>query len=165
MPSTSWAGIPPRRLAPSSGTRPLLLSQSRASRSRRTPTPLLPPVFPTARRDDKCEFAVANLGATAAVNMAQHPDKRSWAAAVKALNGGQGVDLVVDFLGGPYIESNLDVLAIDGSIVQLGWLGGPITEGSVNIGCIMTKRARVQGSQLRSRDLEYQVKVKEIFVE
>ena len=124
-----------------------------------------PKVFATARKDDKCKFAVTKLGATATVNLAQHPDKRSWAGAVKALNGGEGVDLVVDFLGGPYIESNLDVLAIDGSIVQLGWLGGPITEGSVNIACIMTKRARVQGSQLRSRDLEYQVKVAELFVE
>ncbi len=97
--------------------------------------------------------------------MDQHPDKRTWVGEVKALNGGQGVDLVIDFLGGPYFESNLDVLALDGRIVQLGWLAGPVTEGSVNIAGFMTKRARVQGSQLRSRSLDYQAKLRDLFVE
>lgn len=97
--------------------------------------------------------------------MGRHADKHAWAAEVKARNGGQGVDLVIDFLGGPYLESNLDVLALDGRIVQLGWLAGPVTEGSANIAGFMTKRARVQGSQLRSRDLDYQAKLRDAFVE
>jgi NADPH:quinone reductase-like Zn-dependent oxidoreductase len=124
-----------------------------------------PKVFATARQQTKCDFIVGELGATAAVNMTSHPDKRSWAAEVKRLNGGAGVDLVVDFLGGPYLEANLDVLALDGRVVQLGWLDGPIAPAPVNIAGFLTKRARVQGSQLRSRDLGYQVKLRDFFVE
>lgn len=127
------------------------------------PSAPAPKVFATARKQDKCDFTVNTLGATAAVNISQHPDKHSWAGEIKAKNGGQGVDLVIDFLGGPYLQSNLDVLAVDGSIVQLGWLDGPVSQGSVNIAGFLTKRARVQGSQLRSRSLEYQIKLRDFF--
>ncbi|KAJ2998450.1 hypothetical protein NUW58_g317 [Xylaria curta] len=122
-----------------------------------------PKVFATARKQEKCDFIVNELGATGAVDLSQHPDKRSWVNEIKALNGGQGVDLVVDFLGGPYLESNLDVLAIDGSVVQLGWLDGPIASANVNIAGFLTKRARIQGSQLRSRTLEYQIRLRDFF--
>ncbi|KAK7985154.1 hypothetical protein PG988_002776 [Apiospora saccharicola] len=54
-----------------------------------------PAVFATARKPEKCAFATEQLGATAAVDLSQHPDKRSWAAEVKAHNGHRGVDLVV----------------------------------------------------------------------
>lgn len=122
-----------------------------------------PRVFATARKQAKCDFTVQELGATGAVDMSQHPDKRSWVSEVKKMNDGQGVDLVIDFLGGPYLESNLDALAIDGRIVQLGWLDGPVAPANVNIAGFLTKRARVQGSQLRSRTLEYQVKLRDFF--
>ncbi|KAI0602877.1 putative ToxD-like zinc binding oxidoreductase [Biscogniauxia sp. FL1348] len=128
-----------------------------------SPDSLAPKVFATARKQDKCDFIVEELGATGAVNMSQHPDKKSWTNEIKTMNGGQGVDLVIDFLGGPYLESNLDVLAIDGSIVQLGWLDGPITQANANIAPILTKRARVQGSQLRSRSMDYQIRLRDFF--
>ncbi|KAI5924927.1 putative ToxD-like zinc binding oxidoreductase [Camillea tinctor] len=128
-----------------------------------SPSSPAPKVFATARKQDKCDFIVEELGATGAVNMSEHPDKKSWTSEIKAKNGGQGVDLVIDFLGGPYLESNLDVLAIDGSIVQLGWLDGPNTQGNANIAGFLTKRARVQGSQLRSRSLEYQIRLRDFF--
>ncbi|KAI1499110.1 putative ToxD-like zinc binding oxidoreductase [Biscogniauxia marginata] len=122
-----------------------------------------PRVFATARKQDKCAFIMDKLGATGAVDMSQHPDKRSWANEIKAINDGHGIDLVIDFLGGPYLESNLDVLALDGRVVQLGWLDGPITSANVNIAGFLTKRARVQGSQLRSRSLEYQAQLRDFF--
>lgn len=122
-----------------------------------------PKVFATARKQDKCDFTVNELGATAAVDISQHPDKKSWVGDVKSKNDGQGVDLLIDFLGGPYLESNLDALAIDGRIVQLGWLDGPIAPANINIAGFLVKRARVQGSQLRSRSLEYQVKLRDFF--
>ncbi|KHN94907.1 oxidoreductase, zinc-binding dehydrogenase family protein [Metarhizium album ARSEF 1941] len=128
-----------------------------------SPNVQAPKVFATARTQDKCNFAVNELGATCTVNLSHHPDKRSWADDIKAKNGGQGVDLVIDFLGGPYLQSNLDVLALDGCIVQLGWLDGPVSQGNLNIAGFLTKRARVQGSQLRSRSLEYQIKLRDFF--
>ncbi|PSR80686.1 quinone oxidoreductase [Coniella lustricola] len=126
---------------------------------------LAPRVFATARKQAKCDFTVSHLGATGAVDLTQHPDKKSWTSEVRnELNGGQGVDLVVDFLGGPYLEANLDVLAIDGRIVQLGWLDGPVAPAPVSIAAVLAKRACIQGSQLRSRSLEYQVKLRDFFV-
>lgn len=141
-----------------------LSAQAHLLNNNTDPTIPAPKVFATARKQDKCDFAVSELRATAAVDMSRH-DKRTWAAEVKQHNGGAGVDLVIDFLGGPYLESNLDVLALDGRVVQLGWLAGPVTGESVNIAGFMTKRARVQGSQLRSRSLEYQAELRDFFVE
>ncbi|KAI0150938.1 oxidoreductase [Pestalotiopsis sp. NC0098] len=129
----------------------------------KSPNSPAPKVFATARKQEKCDFTVSELGATGAVDMSQHPDKKSWAAEVKALNGGQGVDLVVDFLGGPFLEANLDVLALDGRVVQLGWLDGPAAPAGINIAGFLVKRARVQGSQLRSRSLAYQAKLRDFF--
>jgi NADPH:quinone reductase-like Zn-dependent oxidoreductase len=80
------------------------------------------------------------------------------------LNDNQGIDLVIDFLGGPYLQSNLDVLAIDGRVIQLGWLAGPIAPAGANVAGFLAKRACVQGSQLRSRSLDYQVKLRDFFV-
>ncbi|KAL7940529.1 zinc-binding dehydrogenase [Trichoderma barbatum] len=129
----------------------------------KSPNSPAPKVFATARKQEKCHFVVEELGAVGAVDISQHPDKQSWAGEIKKLNGDQGMDLVVDFLGGPYLQSNLDVLALDGRIVQLGWLDGPNSNGNVNIAGFMVKRARVQGSQLRSRTLEYQIKLRDFF--
>ncbi|KAI2624505.1 putative ToxD-like zinc binding oxidoreductase [Xylaria nigripes] len=128
----------------------------------KSPNSAPPKVFGTARRQDKCSFVVNALGATGVVDLTHHSDKRSWASEIKAMNSGKGVDLVIDFLGGPYLESNLDVLAVDGRIVQLGWLDGPIAT-NINIAGFLTKRARVQGSQLRSRALDYQIHLRDFF--
>lgn len=122
-----------------------------------------PAVFATARRPEKCAFATEQLGATAAVDLSQHPDKRGWAAEVKARHGGRGVDLVIDFLGGPHLDANLDVLERDGRVVLLGLLDGVRTAGPFDVAALITKRARVQGSQLRSRSLEYLVRLREFF--
>ncbi|KAI1323442.1 putative ToxD-like zinc binding oxidoreductase [Xylariaceae sp. FL0255] len=124
-----------------------------------------PRVFGTARGSEKCEFIVNVLGASGSVDLLQHPDKHSWVNDIKAQNGGKGVDLVIDFLGGPYLEANLDVLALDGRVVQLGWLDGPKTGESINISSFLTKRARVQGSQLRSRSMDYQTRLRDFFEE
>lgn len=128
-----------------------------------SPNSSAPRVFATARKEDKCKFIVDELGASGALDISKHPDKRSWVGEIKDMNDGKGFDLIIDFLGGPYLESNLDALAIDGRIVQLGWLDGPIAPANVNIAGFLTKRARVQGSQLRSRSLEYQISLRDFF--
>lgn len=121
-----------------------------------------PKVFATARSDEKCNMCVSQLGCTGAINTARTPD---WAAAIKELNGGEGIDLVFDFVGGSYFQSNLNVLALDGAIINLGLLGGPIAPGPVDISGFIMKRARLEGSTLRTRSLDYQIRLRNLFVE
>lgn len=108
-------------------------------------------VFATAGTEEKCRFVEGELGAGLAVNYKE----RDWVKEILEKTGGKGVDLVVDFVGGDYFQKNLDVVARDGRICMLGLMGGAVAE-NVNIGKLLYKRARVEGSTLRSRDEEYQ---------
>ena len=74
---------------------------------------------------------------------------------------GRGVDVVVDFVGADYFQNNIDVCATDGRIVMLGLLsGGKVSEG-LDISGILRKRVGIEGSTLRSRDLDYQKKLRD----
>ena len=122
-----------------------------------------PKVFATARSDAKCEMCVKKLGCTAAVNPTSMPD---WAAGIKKLNDGNGIDIIFDFVGGgAYFPLNLGTLALDGTMVSLGLLGGPTVPGPVDISPIIMKRLRVEGSTLRTRSLDYQICLRDLFVE
>ncbi|KAF2455332.1 hypothetical protein BDY21DRAFT_73396 [Lineolata rhizophorae] len=118
-------------------------------------------VYATARADSKCEFAERELGATKAFN-AKTSD---WAKEVLAATGGKGVDVVVDFIGAEYFQGNLDVLARDGRVVHLGAMGGVKLPAGVDISAFVRKRARFEGSSLRSRDEAYQGKLRDQMVE
>jgi putative PIG3 family NAD(P)H quinone oxidoreductase len=65
-----------------------------------------------------------------------------------------GVDLVIDFIGGPYFQQNLAILGIDGRMVTLGFLGG-VSMKDTNLAPLLSKRLTIMGSTLRSRSLEY----------
>jgi NADPH:quinone reductase-like Zn-dependent oxidoreductase len=81
---------------------------------------------------------------------------------VLAATSGRGVDVVVDFIGADYFQKNIDVCAVDGRIVMLGLLsGGEIKDGEVDISGILRKRLRIEGSTLRSRDVEYQARLRD----
>lgn len=67
----------------------------------------------------------------------------------------QGVDLILDFIGAPYLESDLKALRTDGRLVLIGLLGGAKYEGIFNLGTVLRKRLRIQGTTLRTRSLEY----------
>ncbi|KAK3309115.1 uncharacterized protein B0T15DRAFT_130154 [Chaetomium strumarium] len=113
-------------------------------------------IFATAGSEEKCSFVEQELGATAAFNY----KTQDWVEEVLKRTDGKGVDLVVDFVGGSYFQKNLDVVARDGRICMLGLMGGAVAE-SVNIGKLLYKRARVEGSTLRSRDEEYQGRLRD----
>ncbi|KAH6649774.1 hypothetical protein F5144DRAFT_597301 [Chaetomium tenue] len=113
-------------------------------------------VFATAGTKGKCRFVEGELGADLAVNYKE----RDWVKEMLERTGGRGVDLVVDFVGGDYFQKNLDVVARDGRICMLGLMGGAVAE-NVNIGKLLYKRARVEGSTLRSRDEEYQGRLRD----
>nr|KMM72456.1 alcohol dehydrogenase [Coccidioides posadasii RMSCC 3488] len=123
--------------------------------------PSAPKVFATSRTDAKCTFCIENLHCTGAVNT----NNPNWVEEIKKQNDGNGIDLVIDFVGASYFQSNLDVLGQDGRVVILGLMGGVILPDKVNIAPLLRKRARVEGSTLRSRDLEYQVRLRDLFVE
>jgi NADPH:quinone reductase-like Zn-dependent oxidoreductase len=130
-----------------------------------------PRVYATTRQDAKCDFVVDQIGAQAAVNTTKSYNKAdgspdgTWADEIRRINNGEGIDLIIDFIGGPYFASNLSLLAQDGRLVLLGAMGGMTIPGEVDISPILMKRATVVGSTLRSRDAEYQGRLRDLFVE
>lgn len=113
-------------------------------------------IFATAGTDDKCKFIEAELGATKAFNY----KSQDWSEEILKATDGKGVDLIVDFVGGSYFQKNLDAAARDGRIVMLGLMGGRVAE-KVDLGALLYKRVRIEGSTLRSRDEEYQGRLRD----
>ncbi len=73
----------------------------------------------------------------------------NFAAELKAATGGPGADIILDFVGAPYLAANLDALAHRGRIIIIGTMGG--ADGPINLGMLMGKRACIFGTVLRSR--------------
>jgi NADPH:quinone reductase len=71
---------------------------------------------------------------------------------VRAETGGKGVDVILDMVGGPYVERNLKALAVEGRLVQIAWLQGPQVQA--NFMPLMLKRLTWTGSTLRPRSVE-----------
>ena len=101
-------------------------------------------VFATAGSAEKCA-ACERLCAERYINYRDD----DFVTVVRELTGGKGVDVVLDMVAGDYVPRNLDVLAVEGRLVQIGTLGGAKTE--INVGAIMQKRLTVTGSTLRVR--------------
>jgi NADPH:quinone reductase-like Zn-dependent oxidoreductase len=118
-------------------------------------------VYATARQDEKCDFAVKQLGATAAFNT----KTSDWVEEVQKATNGKGVDIIVDFIGAQYFQQNLGAIAKDGVIVNLGFMGGTKLPEGTDIGAFIGKRVSFIGSSLRSRDEEYQGKLRDQLVE
>lgn len=121
-------------------------------------------VYATARSDDKCEFCVKELGAKKAYNT----KTQKWDEEVLKDTDGKGVDIIVDYIGPETFAGNLNAAARDARIVNLASLSGPkLTEGmgSPNFGAFVAKRLRYEGSSLRSRDENYQGKLRDQLVE
>jgi putative PIG3 family NAD(P)H quinone oxidoreductase len=72
-------------------------------------------------------------------------------AAVKDFTGGAGADVILDIMGGSYLERNLDALATGGRLVVLAIRGGARAEA--DLGLMMRKRASILASTLRARPL------------
>lgn len=118
-------------------------------------------VFTTARTQEKCDFCVKQLNCTGAINTAI---STNWETEIRNANNGD-FDIIFDFVGAAYFQSNLRLLARDGVLVSLGLMAGSIVSEPVDISPIVLKRARFEGSTLRSRSLEYQIKLRDMFVE
>ncbi len=101
-------------------------------------------VIVTAGSDEKCERCL-QLGADAAINYRDG----DFVAAVAEATGGQGVDVVLDSIGAPYLEGNLASLAMGGRLVLIGLMGGAKAE--ISLAAILTRRLQIIGSTLRAR--------------
>ena len=77
---------------------------------------------------------------------------------VLAYTNNEGVDVIVDFIAGPYFEKNIDCLRTDGRLVILASLGGGKVE-DIDLRKILVKRLQVIGSTLRSRTKDYQIRL------
>jgi NADPH:quinone reductase-like Zn-dependent oxidoreductase len=80
-----------------------------------------------------------------------------FATALHELTAGHGVDIVLDFVGQPYIDGNLRSLAPQGRLVQIGVMGGGT--GVIDLRYLMQKRLRLFGTVLRGRPLEEKIAV------
>ncbi|KAH7885186.1 quinone oxidoreductase putative [Phlebopus sp. FC_14] len=109
-------------------------------------------VTATASTKEKLDWLLSMPnGATHAVNY----KTEDFAVKVKETTNGRGVHVVIDFVGKTHWAKNIDSLAIDGRMTILALLSGNEVP-SVNLGPILYKRLKIQGSTLRSRSLEYQ---------
>ncbi len=103
-------------------------------------------VLATAGSADKCAFCV-ELGAKAAFNYRD----TDFVEAAKAANGGRGVDVILDMVGGDYTARNLALLATEGRLVQIAFLRG--SKADLDMLPILVKRLTFTGSTLRPRSV------------
>lgn len=98
----------------------------------------------TAGTPEKCE-ACRKLGAEVAINY----KTEDFVDATKKATGGRGVDLVLDIIGGDYIERNYEAAAVEGRILQIAFQSSP--RATVDFRRLMLKRLTHTGSTLRAR--------------
>ncbi len=103
-------------------------------------------VFATAGSADKCR-ACEQLGAERAFNYRD----TDFVAAVKEATNGRGVDVILDMVGGDYLQRNVEALAIEGRLVMIGRQRGMKSE--LDIMPILRKRLTLTGSTLRTRSV------------
>lgn len=108
-------------------------------------------VFTTAGSAEKCS-ACESLGAERAINYRDE----DFETAVKDLTG-EGVDVVLDMVGGDYVQRNLNVLRPEGRLVQIAFLGG--VKSQLNLMPLMLKRLTITGSTLRPQSIESKARI------
>jgi NADPH:quinone reductase-like Zn-dependent oxidoreductase len=114
-------------------------------------------VYVTAGSDEKIDFCVKTLGATAGFNY----KTQDWVKEILKETNNDGIDIIIDFVGANYFQGNLDVAARDGRVAHLGTMSGTKLPAGVDMGAFIRKRVRFEGSTLRSRDTDYQGKLRD----
>ncbi|XAM22866.1 NAD(P)H-quinone oxidoreductase [Sphingomicrobium sp. XHP0239] len=109
-------------------------------------------IIVTCGSDEKCA-AAERIGADRAINY----KTEDFAAEVKDMTEGRGVDVVLDMVGGDYIARNLDCLADEGRHVSIAFQRG--AEGTLPIPKIMRRRLTLTGSTLRARSVRFKTMV------
>jgi NADPH2:quinone reductase len=104
-------------------------------------------VFTTAGSAEKCA-AITKLGATKAINYRE----TDFVEVVKAETGGKGVDVILDMVGGEYIQRNMSAAALWGRVVNIAYQSG--MQASVNFAPLLMKRLSLLATTLRARSNE-----------
>lgn len=107
----------------------------------------------TAGSEDKLEFC-RRLGAVSGWNYR----RGSFVPWVKEITNGVGTNLILDFVGAPYWQANLDALAFDGRLVLIGLLGGTRAE-TTDLSRILIRRLKIMATTLRSLSKEDKTKL------
>lgn len=100
------------------------------------------------------------LGAKAAYNT----ETTDWSSKVLEATGGKGVDIIIDYIGPATFAGNLNAAARDARIVNLASLSGMKLKAGMpepNFTAFVAKRIRFEGSSLRSRDEQYQGRLRD----
>ena len=111
----------------------------------------------TSRTPAKLERAAA-LGLDHAI-----PGDADWPERVLEVTGERGVDVILDLVGGPYLEGNQKVVATRGRHVVVGVPGGAVA--TIDLRAMMSRRATLRGTVLRARPLEEKAALAEAFEE
>ena len=109
-------------------------------------------VFVTAGSDEKCRACEA-LGAERGINYRTE----DFVAIVKSLTEKRGVDVILDMVGGDYVQRELKCLATDGRLSLIAFLGG--SKAELDMSDILYRRLTITGSTLRPRSVEYKTEV------
>jgi len=105
-------------------------------------------VFATAGSDEKCRQCEV-LGAERAINYRNE----DFVEVIKQVTGGRGVDVILDMVGGEYVQRELACLADDGRLSLIAFLGG--SKANLDMNDILRRRLTITGSTLRPRTVEF----------
>ena len=109
-------------------------------------------VFTTAGTDEKCEACLV-LGAERAINYRM----MDFGGLTRDWTDEKGLDVILDMVGGIYIDRNIKALALDGRLIMIAFLGG--AEATIHFAQIMSKRLTVTGSTLRPQSVQAKAKI------
>jgi len=104
-------------------------------------------VFTTTRSQNK-SIKCKKLGAHYSINT----KKTDFEEFIKKKTNGDGVDVILDIVGGNYVQKNINILKRNGLLINLGWLTGSVVK--INLLMVMLKRLTITGSTLRVGSLK-----------
>lgn len=114
-------------------------------------------IFTTAGSEDKCE-AARKFGAARAINYA----REDFVAVVKDETGGKGVAVILDMIGGDYIQRNIEAASPWGRIVNIAYQKG--FKAEVNFAPVLTKRLTLAATTLRARTAEQKQAIRDVLL-
>jgi putative PIG3 family NAD(P)H quinone oxidoreductase len=104
-------------------------------------------VITTAGSNEKCRFC-EELGADKAINYRT----QDWQRMVRETTDGRGVDVLLDMVAGPYMQKNMDSMALEGRYAIIAFLQGPTAE--LNMRVVLGRRLTITGSTLRPQSID-----------
>ena len=99
-------------------------------------------VIATAGTAEKCKFCM-DQGADKAINYKEE----NWPIIARDFTNGHGIDVALDMVTGDYVQKEINIMARDGRIALIAFLGGPKAE--INFGRVLRDRITISGSTLR----------------